>query len=131
MRAKTINEIIVPIRDTMESEEFYRGIDEGIRFAVRILHASGFETCQSCQGGAGHACHVPTIDMVATGSDSVGFGALEALYAYGLPVSAVAIIWPVSHGLPYEKNWRITFARTMEDRADEKPGFIYGYRAQG
>lgn len=101
--------------------------DQG--FAVRVLHASGFETCQSCQGGAGHAYHEPTVEMVATSSDALGFGALEALHAYGLPVSGVAINWPVHNGMPFEKNWRITFSRTMENRADEKPIFIYGYRA--
>ena len=120
-----------PPRDMMWLEKEYRVLDAGIRFAVRVLHASGFETCQSCQGGKGHAYDQPTVEMVATSNDALGFGALEALYAYGLPVSAIAIVWPVQNGMPYEKNWRITFSETMESRADEKPMFIFGYRALG
>ena len=121
---------LAPMRDKMESEAFYQSLDTGIRFAVRVLHAHGFDTCQSCQGGKGHSYDEPTVEMVAQGDDAEGFGALAALRAYGLPVCAVAIVWPVQNGLPYEKNWRITFRKTMEDRADHKPIFIFGYRAQ-
>jgi len=119
-----------PIRDVMWPEASYQSLDPGIRFAVRVLHAAGIETCQSCQGGKGHSYDEPTVEMIATGDDAYGFGALAALRGYGLPVAAVAIIWPVRNGLPYEKNWRITFSATMEDRADDKPMFVYGYRAQ-
>ena len=118
----------VPLRDMMEPEAFYQGLDHGIRFAVRVLHAAGgIETCQSCQGGKGHSYLEPSIDLIATGNDAVGFRALAALVDYGLPVSGIAIVWPVRHGLPYERLWRITFARTMEDRADERPMPVHGY----
>lgn len=120
----------MPIRDMMWPDSSYEGLDAGIRFAVRVLHAAGFETCQSCQGGKGHAYAEPTVEMIATGDDSRGFGALDALRGYGLPVSQVAITWPIRNGYPYEKNWTITFSKTMEDRADDKPMFVYGYRAQ-
>lgn len=112
----------------MWAAEDYGGLDAGIRFAVRVLHAAGFETCQSCQGGEGHAYPEPSIEMVATGDDARGFGALDALRQYGLPVSAVAIVWNIANGHPFEKLWRITFSRTMEDRADEVPLFIRSYR---
>ena len=115
----------------MMPESFYQGLDAGIRFAVRVLHAAGgIETCQSCQGGKDHSYDRPTIDMIAGGNDATGFRALAALVDYGLPVSDVAILWNVKNGLPYEKLWRITFFETMEARADDKPSFVYGYRAQ-
>lgn len=118
------------IRNMMAPEPWYLKLDKGIRFPVRVLHAAGFETCQSCQGGKGHPYDQATIEMIATGDDSEGFGALAALQAYGLPVDAVAIVWPVKNGLPYERLWRITFSRDMQDRTHDKPIFIYGYQAQ-
>ena len=117
-----------PIRDVMWPESSYASLDVGIRFAVRVLHAAGIETCQSCQGGKGHSYDEPTIEMVAGDDDALGFEALAVLRGYGLPVAAVSIIWPVRHSVPYEKNWRITFFKTMEDRAADKPMFVYGYR---
>jgi hypothetical protein len=121
----------MPLRDKMWPDAAYRDLDAGIRFAVRVLHAAGFETCQSCQGGKGHPYPDPTIEMVSTGDDAMGFGALAALQAYGLPVADISIRWPVRNGLPYERLWAITFYKTMEDRADEKPMFVCSYRAQG
>jgi hypothetical protein len=109
----------------MWPEKSYRSLDRGIRFAVRVLHARGFETCQSCQGGNGHAYDHPTVDLVARGDDATGFGALAALRDYGLSVAELSIVWPIRNGHPYEKLWRITFDKTMEDRADEKPMFVY------
>lgn len=118
-----------PIRDMMWPEKAYRELDAGIRFAVRVLHAAGFETCQSCQGGKGHAYLEPTVEMIAGADDAEGFGALAALRGYGLPLSELSIVWHVRSGLPHEKNWRITFSKTMESRADEKPIFVFSYRA--
>jgi hypothetical protein len=119
-----------PLRSKVFPESFYRAIDAGVRFPVRVLHAYGFDTCQSCQGGKGHAYDQPTIEMESTGDDAGGFGALAALQRYGLPVADIAIRWPVRNGLPYERLWTITFRKTMEDRADEKPVFVYSYSAQ-
>lgn len=129
-------------RDMMMPESFYQQLDPGIRFAVRVLHAvGGIETCQSCAGsgafGAGsgkqdgdrHAYLEPTVDLIAGGGDATGFAALAALHAYGLPVARVALVWNIQNGLPFEKLWRITFFKTMEERADDRPMFIYGYRA--
>jgi hypothetical protein len=115
------------IQNKMATEDFYAALDAGIRFAVRVLHAAGFDTCQSCQGGSGHPYHEPTVDMAAGGHDSHGFGALAALNAYGLPVADLSLVWPIANGLPYEKLWRITFTKPFADRADERPIFIFGY----
>ena|ERR1035438_9034659 len=114
----------------MMPEAFYKELDAGIRFAVRVLHAAGgIETCQSCQGGKGHSYDRPTVDMIATGDGALGFRALAALADYGLPVFDVSIVWSIKNFLPYEKLWRVTFSQTMESRANEMPMFIHGYRA--
>ena len=118
------------LRDRMMPEAFYQSLDLGIRFAVRVLHASGCcETCQSCEGGKGHAYDCPTVDILARAEDAVGFAAVAALHEFGLPIRDVSIVWNLRHGLPYEKLWRVTFWTTMEDRADEQPNFVWSYEA--
>jgi hypothetical protein len=118
------------VRDFMEAEAFYRGLDKGIRFAVRVLHAAGIHTCQSCEGGDGHSYTEPTVDVLPKGwGDSEGFKALAVLQEYDLPVKSVSILWNVDRGLPVERIWRVTFSDTMYERADEKPNFISCYRA--
>jgi hypothetical protein len=130
-RAKALEAINRRVyRNMMMPEEWYQKLDLGIRFAVRILHARGIETCQSCQGGDGHCYDRPTVDLPTGPEDAIGFGAVFALRAFGLPVREVALVWPVWNGLPYEKLWRITFYRTMEDRADEQPNFVWSYEAR-
>jgi len=119
-----------PLHTKYRTEEFYSGLDAGIRFAVRVLHAAGLDTCQSCQGGDGHSYLEPSVDMDACGDGADGFAALAALNAYGLEVSAVSIVWNVRHGLPYEKLWRLTLTRAVEERAEERPLFVWCYQAQ-
>jgi hypothetical protein len=112
-------------------EAFYQDLDPGIRFAVRVLHANGFETCQSCQGGKDHSYIEPTVDMVAGGfGDAAGMEVLGPLTSYGLQVSNIALVWSIDQGLPYEKLWRITFCASMESRADEKPNPVWSYQLQ-
>lgn len=117
----------VTMRDKMMPEAFYQKIDAGIRFAVRVLHAAGIETCQSCEGGDGHAYHDPTVDLVA--DDGAGLRAVAALSDYGLDVLALAMVWPVRHGLIVDRIWRVTLRRAWPERANEQPGFIHGYVA--
>jgi hypothetical protein len=119
------------MRTKIESERFYQGLDKGIRFAVRVLHANGIDTCQSCQGGKGHSYPEPTVDLPINTADYEIFGALSALSDYGLPVCSVGLVWRVQKsGLITEKLGRITFFKTMEDRTDETPNFIWGYVAK-
>lgn len=120
----------IPIRSKMWSEANYQSLDRGIRFAVRVLHAHGVETGQSCEGGKGHAYSRPSIEFVADGDDAKGFIALGHLQQYNLPVSSVSIRWLILRGLPYEKLWRITFWKKMDERADEQVGIIWGYQFQ-
>lgn len=96
-----------PCRWAMDNGAF-SGFDEGayVRMLERFAHVRG--------------CLFAAAD---------GFAALRALHAYDLPVDTVSIVWNIKHGLPYEKLWRVTFSRTMEDRADETPMFVVGCRA--
>lgn len=122
------NDEPMPLRSMMWKPDEYEGLDVGILFAVKVLHAAGIETCQSCQGGEGHAYREPSVDLSADASGVGGFAALAALRDYGLPVNAVSIVWDIMDGLPYSKLWRITFSRTMEDRANDSPMFEWSYR---
>jgi len=115
------------VRHHVESDEFYAGIDAGIRFAVRVLHADGIETCQSCEGGQGHAYEEPSIDLRADGPHRAsGFRALSALADYGLHVRRVELVWDVVDDLPTERIWRIVLRKAHPDRADERPQFVRG-----
>jgi len=113
----------------MASEKWYRQLDAGIRFAVRLLHSRGIETCQSCQGGRGHAYDHPTIDLIACADDASGFAAVAALQSHGLTVSELQIVWPMKNGLPYEKLWRVVLLKPCPERANSKPMFVYSYEA--
>lgn len=119
----------LPLHSPVESEAWYQGLDPGIRFAVRVLHARGIETGQSCEGGEGHAYDHPTVDLRDGGPRSVGFAALAALEDYGLRVRDIALLWPVDKGLPSECFWRVTLRQPWHKRADSKPIFEWHYRA--
>lgn len=108
----------------------YDQLDKGIRFAVRALHAHGIETCQSCEGGEGHAYSEPSVDILAGPNDVAGFNALACLVDFGLPVSLVSKVWNIKNGMPYECIWRIIFNKSFPERADEEIMFIWGYQAQ-
>lgn len=127
MRTQTITGTI---RTNMQEEAFYQGLDKGIRFPVRALHAAGIETCQSCEGGGEHAYDQPSIDIPTSSDDSRGFAALAALRDYGIDVRDVSLVWPVRNGLPSAKLWRITLRQTYPERADDLPGFVNGYVGQ-
>lgn len=112
--------------DHLKSDDFYDGIDPGIRFAVRVLHAAGIETGQSCQGGDGHAYDHPTVDLWADGP-TTGFAAVHALSEYGLPVQDIARHYDVRNGEVGPVFWRITFRTPLHERADDRPVFVRRY----
>ena len=97
---------------------------------MRVLHAHGIDTHQSCEGGKGHSYDRPTIDMGGAWGQPRGFAALEVLATYGLPVDGVDHHWPIHNGEPVECFWRVTFSRPMPERANDRPNFIMGYQAQ-
>jgi hypothetical protein len=115
-----------PVRTKVMPDSWYDRLDAGIRFAVRVLHAAGFETGQSCEGGDGHVYDHPTVDL-ASGTGSDGFAALAALEAYGLGVAEVSIRWGVADGLPTDRCWRLVLRRAHHDRADERPWLVRGW----
>lgn len=121
----------MPLRDMMMPDAWYDTLDAGIRFPVRVLHATGgIETCQSCEGGEGHAYDRPSIDLIAAGGDdAAGFAALAALTTYAIDVFDVALLWTCHRGLPLERIWRVTLRRAYPERASDLPGFIASYRA--
>lgn len=121
---------LIPLRTKVDTETFYRALDPGIRFAVRVLHAHGIETCQSCESGPGHCYPEPTVDLLAGPNDVTGFSAMATLHAYGLKVGSLGKVWYVVDGMPYEPVWRITFDRGYPERADEELMFLWGYQAQ-
>ena len=123
MKEKTIK----ATNNKVWEEKEYKKLDKGIRFPVRVLHAAGFETCQSCEGGSGHSYELPTIEMVSGGRDANGWGALAALENYGIRVFQLSITWPIKDGMPYEKNWTIALEKKLPERANEKPMFISNF----
>lgn len=117
-------------RSIVATEDWYAGLDAGIRFPVRVLHARGVETGQSCEGGEGHSYDRPTVDLRDGGIHPIGFAALTALEEYGLRVRDVALLWVIENGLPVETFWRLTLWQSWPERADERPIFTWAYRTQ-
>lgn len=90
------------------------GIDPGIRETVRILRQHGVNTCQSCQGGVGHAYSRPTVDFIEGG----GIGPWEALHIARtecpLTLSKFRLQWGFHNDLisgPSEMVWQLVFNR--------------------
>lgn len=117
-----------PHNSHVQTDKWYSGLDPGIRFAVRVLHAQGIETGQSCEGGEGHAYDRPTIDLLGY-SPGVGFAAFAALTAYGLRVRDIAVLWSADKDLLGENFWRITLWQAWPERSEEKPMFVWSYSA--
>lgn len=82
-------------------------LDRGVAKAVEILRAAGIETCQSCEGGKGHAYPEPTVDF--RGTPEAGWRALSACIAHGLPVSELRRVWSFENNEPVGPLWAITF----------------------
>lgn len=116
-------------RTLVVPDAWYERLDAGIRFPVRVLHAAGIETCQSCEGGLSHAYPEPTIELPASAHEATGFAALAALSAYGIDVLGVGLWWGVTDGMPTDRVWRITLRRPYHERDDERPMFVCGTSA--
>jgi hypothetical protein len=82
-------------------------LDPGIAEFVRLLHANGVETYESCEGGEGHAYPEPTIRF--HGDRTEGFRAFAIAQQHGLPVSAIRRAWPIVNSEPTGPCWEITF----------------------
>jgi hypothetical protein len=120
--ANYIKEIEVAHRTSKEHEEEPpphppdryegHGYDHGIRRAVKILRENGIETCQSCEGGPGHAYPEPTVDF--RGSYAAGFRAVSICLDNGLPIADLRRVWSVWTGEPEGPIWQLTFKRRMK-----------------
>lgn len=87
-------------------------IDPGIRQAVRVLQENDIETCESCEGGPGHAYPEPTVAFY--GTPEAGWRAVSACLASGLPVLSLRRVWDVLEANePTGPHWEITFRRRM------------------
>ena len=87
-------------------------IDVGIRQAVKLLQEHNIETCESCEGGRGHAYPEPTVAFY--GRPEAGWRALSVCIAYGLPVQSLRRVWDVlEEHEPTGAHWEIVFWRRM------------------
>lgn len=87
-------------------------IDSGIRQAVLRLQAHGIETCESCEGGSGHAYPEPTVAFY--GTPEAGWRAVAVCLAYGLPIRSLRRVWDVLDvNEPTGPHWEITFRKRM------------------
>jgi hypothetical protein len=85
-------------------------IDPGIRQAVKRLQEHGIETCESCEGGPGHAYPEPTVAFF--GTSEAGWRAVAVCLAYGLPVLSLRRVWDIlDANEPTGPHWEITFSR--------------------
>jgi hypothetical protein len=85
-------------------------LDPGIRKAVARLQASGIETFESCEGGAGHSYPEPTIRFY--GTPEAGWRALGICLAYGLPILFLRRIWCIlDANEPSGPYWEIVFRK--------------------
>jgi hypothetical protein len=93
-------------------------MDPGIIRVVRLLQEAGVETCQSCQGGEGHAYEWPAVDVTHE-----PWKALDVANGYGIPVSRIAHTWNIDpdRGEPYDASfWRIAFEPRRLARCRER-----------
>ena len=88
-------------------KELIPQLDVGIKDAVTILVKAGVETCESCEGGPGHAFPEPTICF--HGQRDEGFRAFALAMQHGLPVSALRRAWPIIDGEPTGPYWELVF----------------------
>jgi len=83
------------------------GIDPLIRPYVETLCEQGIETCQSCQGGKGHAYEFPTIEF--WGDRSQGWRALAIAVEKNWPVVSLLRQWDLEDGEPIRPVWVLRF----------------------
>lgn len=87
-------------------------IDIGIKKAVEILKASGIETFESCEGGAGHAFAEPTIRF--HGTPEAGWRALGICLAHGLPILCIRRVWYIlDSNEPTGPKWEVVFRKRL------------------
>ena len=97
----------------ISTQTWLNALDSGIRPVVAVLSDAGIETFESCEGGAGHAFHEPTVRFY--GEQSEGFRALAVAAQHGLPVRELRRYWQINRACePEGPHWEMTFAPTDE-----------------
>lgn len=94
-------------------------LDVGIRRYVLVLRSQSVETCESCEGGEGHAYTEPTIKFC--GNAYAGYHAFASAMNYGLPVIAIRRTWDVCEGQLVGPNWEMVFSRKDSSKGDKTP----------
>ena len=87
-------------------------LDKGIRDWVMELRNHNVETCQSCEGGEGHAYFEPTIEFF--GGMYSGMKVIGLAIEYGWPIKDVSRVWSIEDHVPTGPIWQITFWRKAE-----------------
>jgi hypothetical protein len=82
-------------------------LDPGIAKAVKILNKFGIQTYESCQGGAGHSYHEPTVRFY--GDRYEGFRAFTIAKQHGLRVTSLRRIWLITEDEPTGPDWEMVF----------------------
>ncbi len=83
-------------------------LGRAIGYAVKVLRDAGIETCESCEGGNGHAFPEPTIRF--HGQRGEGFRAVACALANGLPINELRRTWQIVDGEPQGPIWELTFS---------------------
>lgn len=95
-------------KDSADPHELWLDdLDPRIAPYVKVLHANGIETFESCEGGSDHAMPEPTIRF--HGGRPEGFRALAVAQTYNMPVSELRRSWPIIDGEPTGPYWELTF----------------------
>jgi hypothetical protein len=82
-------------------------IEQGIRYAVDVLRAGGIDTFESCEGGEGHACALPTVRF--HGGAYEGYRAFAVAMERGLPVRHLRYAFTATNGHLESPCWELVF----------------------
>src|SRR5438105_1615594 len=93
--------------DTFRNQ-FDPPLDPGIAQAVKILREGGIETCESCEGGVGHAFPDPTV--VFHGQQPEGFRGFAWATQHGLKIRELRRVWQVIDGELHGPYWELVLA---------------------
>ena len=85
-------------------------VDKGIVNELKILNNYGIRTCQSCEGGVGHAFGKPTIDFF--GDIKEGYKVYNIAIKHKLNVDYLVRIYNIDDNELKQVDWGIVFKKT-------------------
>ena len=104
-------------------------LDRWVRYAVLVLHSTGVQTYESCQGGRGHA--FPDATVRFEGSEAEAFRAVQTARSHGLPVYHLRRFWRVTDTTIDIPAWEITFYPRTKLIAAQRRAERVGYPVHG